>query len=246
MPTQNNLTPRYINMADAGIISGIITGACAISLYLVKQLTESVCKRKMRFSCQRGGEELGPEHNPLDTLMELYEETIDTEGHVKYDSKEFKFSKRKESEDIWDIKVDQKNSYAHLYKVISEKPETGYHYLRLNLSNVTRYRVHLFVKRFQGPPECWDFIDGNDSIEDKRAVNGINCIYIKSLIGKGNVTKEQIGLTIKTGDSDQPSTCIVNEAYYGNRKLGVMSCCGGNRLYYGCQTVEGVSGDSTN
>ena len=55
MPTQNNLTPRYINMADAGIISGIITGACAISLYLVKQLTESVCKRKMRFSCQRGG-----------------------------------------------------------------------------------------------------------------------------------------------------------------------------------------------
>ena len=230
-------------MAEAGIISGIVTGACAISLYLVKQLTESLTRRKMRFSCQRGGEELGPEHSPLDTLNELHEEKIDGEGHVEYNYKDFKFAKRKETEDIWDVKVDQKNSYAHLFQVISEKPETGYHYLRLNLSNVTGHRVHLFVKRFQGPPDCWDFIRGRNARYWKRAVNGVNHIYLKSRIGKENVTKEQIGLTIETDDSDQPSTCIVHEAYYGDRKLGVLSCCGGRRLYYGCQSVAEVGGD---
>ena len=230
-------------MAEAGIISTIVTGACAISLYLVKQLTESLCRRKMRFSCQRGGEELGPEHSPLDTLNELYEEKIDDTGHDTYGSSTFKFAKRKETEEIWDVKVDQKNSYAHLYQVILDKPETGYHYLRLNLSNVTGHRVHLFVKRFQGPPDCWDFIRGRNARYWKRAVNGVNHIYLKSLIGKEKVTKEQIGLTIETDDSDQPSTCIVHEAYYGDRKLGVLSCCGGRRLYYGCQSVAEVGGD---
>ncbi len=218
-------------MSEAGIIGGVVAGACAISLYLVKRLTNCICSGQVFCLCRPGSN--NPDNSPIDTLNQLYEEKWDADGHHPYGGSARKFVQQ--DGEVWDVTVNERDSYAHLFQLVKQRPESGRHYLRLKLSNVTNLHVYLFIKRYQGDSKCYSFSETHQKIYHKRAINGINIIDMPSFIGQGDVTKEQIGITIDTKDRDQPSSCVISQAYYSDQKLNMVSCCGGKRqLYYNC------------
>jgi hypothetical protein len=218
-------------MSEIGVVGGIIAGACTISLYLVKKLTQCICPGRMAIEYHSGNP--SQECIPVVTLEKLWEEIIDVNGQQLIGGDVNRYAKQ--DGNIWDVNINDKNAFAHIYREVFQKPKSGNHYFRIKLKNITDNHVFIFIKRFKGPPNEWKFSEDEEGIFKQRAVEGLNYIYKPSLIGEGDVTKEQIGITFESRSLINPISGIIEEAYYSDKKINIFSCCRNTKhLYYRC------------
>lgn len=95
-------------------------------------------------------------------------------------------------------KVKMNNSYAdgeiNVFRVFNQY-NNGYH-MEAILSNCSG-EIYLFVKRFD---DKWKYT-GDPSVQTIPAGNGKNILNIRSQIGMNNVTREQVGIMIKSDQS---------------------------------------------
>tara|TARA_Y100000389_G_scaffold94455_1_gene91096 strand:+ start:357 stop:965 length:609 start_codon:yes stop_codon:yes gene_type:complete len=95
----------------------------------------------------------------------------------------------------------------NVFRIFTEKQKNQGYHMECLLSNVSGH-VYLFVKRFDNN---WKYV-GNPCIETVPAGNGKNVLNISSQIGLNGVTKEQVGIMIKSDQSDRNiwGKCDVN------------------------------------
>ena len=195
-----------------------------------KKLTTCLCPGKVVISCKKGTPSL--DNTPTVTLTKLWEEIYDDDELQSIGLNKNRYGIQSDKQ--WNVTIPDIKAFAHIYREIFQIPESEYHFFRVKLRNITDHKVTLFIKRFRGTPSDWEFTREKEAIFNQPAVEGVNYIYRKYLIGQGDVTKEQVGLTIESGSSRNPATCIIEEAYYGEQKINILSCCNKRELHYKC------------
>lgn len=214
-------------MSEGAVNAALVTGGLAIALVLVKQFIKCFCADRCVSECYC--KHPAPNNNAIVTFDKIYEEP-------DIGCKKYKYGKKKNNK--WNVIIPESNKTTHIYCEIFDKPKSKYHFLRVKLTNVTPGAVSLFVKRFKGPPNCWEFSREHRATFFQDAVNGINTFEKLSLINSKDVTKEQIGIMIKSNNDttrDKPVTCIIEEAYYSDKPMKICSCfCNTSYCFYRC------------
>ena len=188
----------------AGVVGAAITGACGISLFLVKKLVNCLCPGRCQINCHCGFPM--PQNAPIRTL------------NVKYEEPKNDAQNGKRSAHMWNIKISQDlhetEKRVHLFKEIKNVPDSGHYFFRVYLTNISHQeRAYIFVRRFTGPANDWTFSKTHGNFRQE-AFEGLNKIYLPSLINEGDVTKEQVGIMF-LGKGGETVTSTVSEAYYG-------------------------------
>lgn len=213
----------------------LIAVSSAAGIYFIKKIVECIFPHHIKLKCYI---------NPIDrnmpnmVLSEKYEEyNIDNNLDAKYIKYDKCYTNHQHKIMKISIPTSSKDN-CHIFKTIYEKPETGYHFLRVKLKDVTPKHVYLFRKSYmtegsnkhKGIENGWEY--------KEEALNGVNEMYVKSKIGEDNCDKEQIGLMVlgsKYNNENQLSdmengflnsdniTCTVEEACYHDKIVKICS-----------------------
>lgn len=231
---------------DGGTTAAIVTGTCALTLLLVKYIIQCVCPGHITFESKSGCKKPN-ELNPLVTLKTLWEEKW-TPQHEPIGKNKYKMAKQNKINNIWNINIQDNESMVHIYREDGPKPESGNHYLYVKIILLDgNPDINLFVKRFIGDANCWDFTTKKIPIYKVPVIFNRNCckkitgeatLFIKSLIDIEDITKEQIGITIKG-----KCKCIIEEAYYSDKKISILSCPKCFYSFYNCHEPKPISCD---
>ena len=217
-------------MSEGAVNVAIVTGGLAIALVLVKQFIKCFCADRCIGKCYCKNP---APNNAIVTFDTIYEEP-------DIGCKKYKYGKKKNNK--WNVIIPDSDKTTHIYREIFERPKSKYHFLRVKLKNVTPGAVCLFVKRFKGPQNCWEFSTEHRGWHFQDAVEGINTFEKLSLINDKDVTKEQVGIMINSNDNtsvDNPVTCIIEEVYYSDKSMKICSCfCDTSYCFYKCNHDE--------
>uniref|UniRef100_A0A6C0KH18 Uncharacterized protein n=1 Tax=viral metagenome TaxID=1070528 RepID=A0A6C0KH18_9ZZZZ len=226
---------------DAATTTAIVTGTCAISLFLVKYIVGCFCPGHLDYSIQCGCSKPN-DINPLVTFKSLWEEKFIPEHEVIGKNK-YVLAKKNTTNNTWDIDINDNTEVIHLYRDDDLKPETNNHFLKVKIRVLEGTpEMNLFVKRFRGSTNCWEFSKNKKIIYKEPIIFNKKCtgekigkseLFIKTLIGEGDVTKEQVGLTIKG-----IGKYIVEEAYYSGKKISILSCPNCCYSFYKCYNLN--------
>jgi len=229
-------------MSDGGVIIGsIVAGVCSITLFLVKKITECICSKKLDLS--------GDVINRLDTIPTS---TLPLAWHHNKDwgyenPDNTSTTCMRNDNDTISINITDTNESVYAFKYISNssKPESGHHYFYINLEKISdNAKVYICIKRFD---KAWNQVGTN---KKKYVGSGSYDIFEQSMIGIGNIHREQIGVMVESKNKTYPVTCVIQKAYYSDVKnkqyihmVGKISpCCIKKYMCLcSCKTIDSVS-----
>ena len=226
---------------DAGIAAAIATGTCAITLVIIKYMIGCLCPGHVDCTIKSGCSKPN-EINPLVTLKTLWEEKWNPE-HERLGKNLYRFAEKNMIDNTWDVNIKDNTEMVHLYREDDPKPESGNHFLKVKIKLVEgNPDMNLFIKRYTGDANCWDACKEENWLYKEPIIFNIDCrnntvgtceLFKPSLVGKADVTHEQVGLTIKG-----KGKYIIEEAYYSGNKLNILSCPKCCYSFYKCHNPQ--------
>ena len=228
---------------DPIITAAIATAVSGFSLFLAKYIITCLCPGRIechpKLGCNKPND-----LNPIVTLKSLWEEQfIHEENEIKHEiigKNKFVYAKQNKKNNTWEVEIKNCYTVIHLYRENDPKPTSGNHYIYTKIRAISGFpEINLFVKRFTGDANCWEFAKKKPpKIEEPVVFHETCCneyvgeseLYIRSLIDVADVTKEQVGMTIK-GECK----VIIDEVYYSDNLINIISCPKCCYSFYKCK-----------
>ena len=150
------------------------------------------------------------------------------------------FAKNWEKDDkgVIKVEIDKKHGSVFIYTETTMTPppqNKGKYYLRVKFSHVPKNTQLMFQsKPYQGDLSCWKFSDYHLIEEENIKPKSWCCCFKNTVytfeprckIGLDDVTKEQLGIWIKSTEEDIKDLYI-EEAYFGEKtNIKNIFCCG--------------------
>jgi hypothetical protein len=111
------------------------------------------------------------------------------------------------------------NASSNVFNEIHNDDNNYYYKLIVELENVTHGYTTIFIKRFDRE---FNFI-GKQTY--KIAVNGINVLEERSLLGTDDIYIEHVGvMTESRPDLDIPSRCVIKKASFDKKCYKIRIC----------------------
>lgn len=206
-----------------GIGGGIIILSLSISAFVLKYIQNYDFKFDYDNDIQV----------PIDVLPLNWENKGD-----KYDNNEAfgnSYMRKKfaiQNNNQWNINIKKNYGDVYIYKNIEIAQFHTYHYLRINIKNITHGNKVFFQQKFFN--KNWDFI--KETFQKPIINNGENIFECRTLLNNSNenVDKEQIGIYI-TGKDSEIKNIIIDEIYYGEKwnfyNINIFGCYKKTILY---------------